>query len=70
MRKAGVIMLVIGLLITILTGFNLITNEKETDLANPEISAGNNQHTDWSPLTGVTVMMVGGAVFLIGGKER
>lgn len=63
-------MLVIGLVITVLTGFNLLTKEKEEDVTKLEITAANNQNADWSPLTGVTVMMAGGAVFLIGGKER
>lgn len=70
MKKAGIIIFVIGLLITMFTGFNYVTKEKIVEIGDLEITADKNHRVDWSPLAGVVVMVAGGVVFLIGGKER
>lgn len=70
MRKAGVIILVIGLIITIITGFNYVTKEPILEIGDLEISTERTHSTDWSPLAGVAVMVIGGAAYLFGGKER
>ena len=70
MKQAGIIILVIGLLITIFTGFNFITKEKVVDLGELEISANKRRGITWSPFIGVAVMVAGGIVFLVGTKKR
>ena len=70
MKQAGIIILVIGLLITIFTGFNFITKEKVVDLGELEISANKRHGISWSPFIGVAVMVAGGIVFLVGTKKR
>jgi hypothetical protein len=69
MKKIGMIILVIGLLITIFTGFKFITKEKVVDLGNIEITHNKKHSLAWSPLVGVAVMLVGGGVLLFGAKK-
>jgi hypothetical protein len=69
MKKAGIIILVIGLLLTIFTAFTYFTKEKVVDIGKIEITA-NKQHTmNWSPLIGIAVMAVGGVLFWQGSKK-
>ncbi|MGF1670786.1 MAG: hypothetical protein ACFCU6_10070 [Balneolaceae bacterium] len=69
MKKAGLIILVIGLIILLFTGFNYVTKEKVVEIGNLEITADKTHHVAWSPLAGAAVMVVGGVIFLIGRKE-
>ena len=70
MKQAGIIILVIGLLITIFTGFNFITKEKVVDIGELEITANKRHGMTWSPLIGVAVIVIGGVVFLVGTKKN
>ncbi len=69
MKKAGVILLVVGLLFTIFTGFKYFTREKVVDVGSLKISASMPHHVNWSPYLGVGIMIAGGIVFLIGYKK-
>ncbi len=69
MKKAGIVILIIGLLLTIFTTFNYFTREKVVDLGEIEISANKRHHVAWSPLIGLGVMAVGGVALLISSKK-
>ena len=69
MKKAGIIILVIGLLLTIFTAFTYFTREKVVDLGKIEITANKAHHLNWSPLIGVAVMVVGGVLVWQGSKK-
>ncbi|MBP1665947.1 MAG: hypothetical protein H6Q23_807 [Bacteroidetes bacterium] len=69
MKKAGIAILIIGLLLTIFTTFNYFTREKVVDLGEIEISANKKHRVAWSPLLGLGVMAVGGVVFLMASKK-
>jgi hypothetical protein len=69
MKKIGLVVLVIGLLITLFTGFKYITREKVVDLGEIQISRDKTNRVSWSPLVGVAVMVIGGGMFLLGPKE-
>lgn len=70
MRKAGIIIFAIGLFVTLVTGFNFVKEEKIVDIGYVENSADMNHSLEWSPITGVVVMAIGGVVVLVVGKER
>lgn len=70
MKTIGIIILVAGLLITVFTGFNIITKKKVVDVGNLEIHQNKNHRLAWSPLIGVAVMVVGGVVLLYGAKGK
>lgn len=69
MKKAGIVILIIGLLLTIFTTFSYFTREKVVDLGKVEITANKKNRVAWSPLLGLGVMAVGGVVLLVASKK-
>lgn len=69
MKKIGLIILAIGILITAVTGFSYVTREKVVDLGSVEISANKRHNMNWSPIIGLVVMAVGGVVYFVGEKK-
>jgi hypothetical protein len=70
MKRIGIIILVIGLAITVFTGFNFITREKVVDLGELEISKNKKHGVTWSPLVGVVVMVIGGGIYIVGMSKK
>lgn len=69
MKKVGFVILAIGILITVFTGFKFVTKEKVIDVGEIEISRDKKHSLAWSPLIGVAVMVVGGGMILFGEKK-
>jgi hypothetical protein len=69
MKKTGIAILIIGLLLTIFTTFNYFTREKVVDLGEVEITANKKHRVAWTPLLGLGVMGVGGVVLLMASKK-
>jgi uncharacterized membrane protein YidH (DUF202 family) len=69
MKKAGIVIIIIGLLLTIVTAFTYFTREKVVDLGKVEITANKRHHLTWSPLIGIAVMVVGGVALLVPSKK-
>lgn len=69
MKKAGIVIIVIGLALTIFTAFTFFTREKVVDIGKVEISADKPHHLKWSPLVGIAVIGLGGIMLLIPGKK-
>ncbi len=65
----GLAILIIGLLMSLYTGFNYVTREKVVDIGDIEITADKNHTASWSPFIGIGVMVIGGVVFLYGKKK-
>ena len=68
-KTIGIIIIVIGLLMTLYTGFNYVTREKVVDISNVEITADKNNTVTWGPFVGIGVIVIGGVVFLAGKKK-
>jgi len=68
-KTIAIIIIVIGLLMTLYTGFNYVTREKVVDIGNVEITADKNNTVTWGPFVGIGVMVIGGVVFLAGKKK-
>lgn len=69
MKSLGIAILVIGLIITIITGFNYVTKEKVVDIGELEISRDKSHSVAWSPIAGVVVMLIGGGILIFGVKK-
>lgn len=69
MRTLGIVLLVVGVIMTLFTGFNLITKEKVVDIGPIEINKEEKTPIYWSPVTG-GVLAVIGLVVLVAGKKR
>lgn len=69
MRNLGIALLVIGLVMTIFTGFNIITKKKVVDLGPVEINKEEKTPVYWSPITGGILAAVG-LLILVAGKKK
>jgi hypothetical protein len=69
MKKAGLVVLVLGVILTIFTAFTFFTREKIVDIGSLKITANKPHHLRWSPLVGVAVMGAGGIMIFIGSKK-
>ncbi len=69
MKKAGIIILIIGLALTIFTTVTFFTREKIVDMGEIQISANKRHNLNWSPFIGIAVMVVGGVLMLVPSKR-
>ncbi len=69
MKILGISILLIGLVITLITGFNYVTREKVMDIGDMEVTVNKNHSVVWSPIAGAIVMAVGGGILLFGVKK-
>lgn len=69
MKQLGIVIIVIGVLITVFTGSNFITKEKVVDLGEVEITTDKNNNLSWSPLVGFAVIVAGVAIYFFGSKK-
>lgn len=59
-KSIGIALIIIGIVMTIYTGFNYVTREKVVDIGPLQINKQNNHPVQWSPFIGVIVLVVGG----------
>lgn len=69
MKTLGIVLLVVGLIMTVFTGFNLITKEKVVDLGPVEINKEEKTPIYWSPITG-GILAAAGLVIILVGKRK
>jgi len=69
MKTAGNILLIVGLLMTLYTGFTYVTKEKVVDLGNLEITRDDEHNVNWQPYVGIGAMVIGGVVLILGRKK-
>ncbi len=68
MKIAGIVLLVVGILMILYTGFNYFTTEKLVDIGPIEITRKKNNTVQWPPVVGA-VLLVGGIFLLLMGKK-
>ncbi|HLP14810.1 MAG TPA: hypothetical protein VK470_01050 [Bacteroidota bacterium] len=69
MKTAGIILLIVGLVMTLYTGFSYITKDKVADVGPIEITKEKEHSTNWSPYLGVGLIIIGGVLFVAGNKK-
>lgn len=69
-KTIGLVIVVIGLIMTLYTGFTYVTREKIVDIGSVEITADKDHTANWSPFIGIGIMVIGGVVFLFGKKSK
>jgi len=70
LKKAGIITFIVGLLMTLYTGFTYVTREKVVDLRKLEITKNNQRTVNWQPYVGIGIMIIGGVVFVLGVNRK
>jgi hypothetical protein len=58
-RTLGIVIVVIGIIMIIYTGFDFITTEKVVDIGPVKIDKEKNHFIQWPPIVGV-VLLIGG----------
>jgi len=69
MKKAGVVVILIGLILTIITAFTFFTREKVANIGDVQITRDKPHNLKWSPLIGIAVMIGGGVMVLLPSKR-
>jgi uncharacterized membrane protein YidH (DUF202 family) len=67
-KNLGILIIVIGVLMMIYTGFNYVTTEKVVDLGVIEINKQKNHPIQWSPIIGLLLII--GGVALVGFSKK
>ena len=63
MKTLGILLIVIGGIMTVFTGFNLVTKKEVADVGPIEINKTERTPIYWSPITGA-ILLVAGVVIL------
>ena len=69
MKNLGIILLVVGGIMTVFTGFNIITKKKVVDIGPIEINSTEKTPIYWSPITG-GILAAAGLVILVLAKKK
>jgi len=64
MKALGFVLLIVGVLMIAITGFNLTTHEKVLDVGPVSVSKEEHHPINWSPIAGAAIA-VGGIVVLM-----
>ncbi|MDZ4822904.1 MAG: hypothetical protein SH856_05550 [Flavobacteriales bacterium] len=68
-RTLGIVLMVLGIVMMIYTGFTYVTKEKVVDLGPLEINQEKSHPVQWSPIIG-GVLLVGGIVIMATSKGK
>lgn len=68
MKNLGIVLIVLGLVMMLVTGFNFVTKKKVVDLGPVEINKEESHPVQWSPIIG-GILLVGGIVVIATGKK-
>jgi drug/metabolite transporter (DMT)-like permease len=58
-KSIGIVLIVIGVVMTIYTGFNYVTTEKVVDIGPIQISHEKNNPVQWAPIVGIVILAAG-----------
>lgn len=68
MKKIGFVLIAVGIIMMVYTGFNYVTTENVVDIGPISIDAEKNHPVQWSPILGVA-LLVGGVLLIIFNKK-
>ena len=69
MKTIGIVVLALGIIMTVFTGFNIVTKKKVVDLGPVEINKEEKTPIYWSPITG-GILIVAGAIVLVMDRRK
>lgn len=68
-KTIGIVLIVLGIIMMIYTGFNYITTENVVDLGPLQINKQENHPVQWSPIVGA-LLLVGGIIIIATNKNN
>ncbi len=69
MKNLAIGLIVIGVIMMIITGFNFVTSENVVDLGPIQINQKENHPVQWSPIIG-GIFLVSGILLLVTGRFK
>jgi hypothetical protein len=69
MRTLAILLIVVGGIMTVFTGFNLVTKKEVADIGPIEINKTEKTPVYWSPVTGA-ILLVAGIIVLVASKRN
>lgn len=69
-KAIGISIIIIGIIMTIYTGFNLETTEKVVDLGPLQINKKENHPMQWKPIVGMFIVAVGAVIIIKADKSK
>jgi len=68
-RNIGIVLVIIGVLMMLYTGFNFITTKNVVDIGPLQVNKEENHPVQWSPIVG-GLLLVGGILVIVLGKNK
>jgi uncharacterized membrane protein len=68
MKNLGIVLVVLGIVMMLITGFNYVTKEKVVDLGKVEVNKTQNHPVQWSPIVG-GVLLIGGIALVMANNK-
>ncbi|MDY0102700.1 MAG: hypothetical protein RBS07_07150 [Lentimicrobium sp.] len=69
-KTLGIVLIAVGILMMVYTGFDYITKEKVVDLGPIEINAEKTHTVQWPPIVGIVLIVGGIVVFVLDKRAR
>jgi nitrate/nitrite transporter NarK len=69
-KSIGIALVVIGILMTIYTGFNYVTREKVVDIGPIQINKEQNHPVQWTLIVGIIIIVFGGFLAIKGNSAK
>ena len=69
MKTFAIVLLVLGIIMSVMTGIKVITHKKVADLGPIEITKEEKTPIIWSPWTGLLLIAVGGSLLIYSKKN-
>ena len=69
MKPAGLVLIVLGILLTIFTAFTFFTKEKVVDIGQLQITRDKPHYLNWSPVLGIVLIGAGGIMLWQSSKK-
>jgi hypothetical protein len=70
MKKIGLVLLVVGVIISIYSGFHYTTQEKIIEIGTIEIKREKDNYLTWSPYLGAVCIVAGLGIFFFSNKKN
>ena len=69
MKNLAIVLIAIGILMTVFTGFTVLTKKEVVDLGSVEINKTEKTPIYWSPITGLVILGAGVVVLLVSRRK-
>lgn len=69
MKNTGIVLIIIGILMMIYTGFNYVTEKRVVDLGPLKVDKEQNHAVRWPPIVGGVILVAGIAILLSNRKK-